>query len=546
MDTNTIPVLPLRDVNTYYTPISQPIITTTSKTTIGPKQEVVKQYYQTPAKADESTGNVAWIHFIVAMILILFLILVGLIYATRSSLYNPDPLDYGTFVTVQEGPCVPEDSGSNWRSRNGTKRIVQRCIPNPRTNFGCLVLNGVSKSNISRGEYVTYVTQINSLPCRTAKAYSDWRIISETSCGVVQEDSDIILGQKQVTRLCDQIGDNPLEPNYCIDDEGTVYNIGDTWTTTEDCFIPIDNTQCPLGEWQIVEPPSNKSPDYLGSRVPSSCDFLPELNYQQDCVPYDNTWEEGPGGFFDVLKEGMVYTPMTCVAEECDGPNKGILLTYNPPSTDKCQELECTECKQDPYQTIDHSIPSNQNPVLCPTDAPECLQFCRVSPDNCNNLPERFRLEDGSPFNCLVGCPVVFYKGNRMLRLIGQLYLFSEPIEGTFPPEYPGEAVYFLLGPRELIDDNTLSASFLGFANNQSLGWLKRLDAGGSLPIIDWEPAFDNINSYDTTSEDAEQFELKYDPLTMTYSLPLAATDNVPLNMMKLVTVSQDEDEEEL
>lgn len=541
----TIPVLPLSNTNLAYTPVYPPTQITTAQTVSGPQQQTVRRTYTAPASASQCSGKECWIHFIMTMVVMIFLILIAVVFATRSTLYDPDPADYGTFETIQEGPCVPDGSGSTWQSRSGTRKVIQRCIPNPVTQHGCLVLDGVSESNIFRGEYVTYVTQVGTVPCEVADVYAEWKIMSETTCGVIEEDSDIVKGQKEVTRICEQVGNDPLEPNYCIDNEGTVYNIGDTWTTTEDCFIDVDNVQCPIGEWLIVDPPSNKSPDYLGGRVPSSCDFLPDLRYAQDCVPYDNAWAEGPGDFFDVLKEGMMYAPMTCVVEECDGPNKGVPMTYNPPS-DKCAVLECTVCRKNPSQTVDMSIPPDQNPVLCPTNAPECLQFCRVSPNDCKNLPERFLLEPGSPFNCLVGCPLLFFKGNRMLRMVGQLYLFVEPIQGTHPVEYEGEAVYFLLGPRELIDDNTLKASFLGFSDGQSLGWLKRLDSGGGLPVIDWEADFDNIYSFDTKSEDAEQFEFRYDVNTKTYSLPLAASNNEPLDLMKIVTVSEEEDEEPL
>ena len=81
-------------------------------------------------------GNVCWIHFIIAMILILFLVLIGVIFATRNSMFSPDPTKYGEFVTVSEGSCVPDGSGSTWSSNRGTMKVTQRCIPNPETQLG--------------------------------------------------------------------------------------------------------------------------------------------------------------------------------------------------------------------------------------------------------------------------------------------------------------------------------------------------------------------------------------------------------------------------
>ena len=478
------------------------------------------------------------------MILILFIILVALVFATRSSLYSPDPEKYGTYETIYEGECVPSGMGTGWHSETGTKRVIQRCIPNPDTQFGCLVLNPESEanksihSNLFRGEYTTLATQFGTLPCEVAKVYSEWVVLSTTECGVDDTESDIVEGVHDVSRICTLVENESDEPNYCIDNDGVLYDVGDIWVNTESCFIETDNAQESAGTWMTVLPLSNKSPDFLGQRSPAACELSANIVPESNCVPYDNTWDEGPGGFFDVLKEGAIYNTMTCVVPSYVDDN-GITIasmTYNGP-TDECTPADSTDLKINPEQVVDGTLPDPTNPILFPSDAPSCLSFCRVVPVGCFNNPSRYDADP--PFNCLVGCFLNIMKGNKMLRQIGEgddaQWLFIAPVGDTYQTGYP---LYLLIGPRSLTDE-TLTSSFIGIANGIILGWLKRVDIGGPEYRMGFEAIYDSVDSNGIKSQDAEQFDLIYDSFTQTYSLPIAASDGEQLDMFTITSFEE-------
>lgn len=200
---------------------------------------------------------------------------------------------YGVWVK-EEGRCRAK---GQYCSEGGYKEVINRCIPNPETNRGC-----ITPGTRFTQTYETIVTQED---CPTQCYIQRWFPISTSEC---------INGLRETTYRCEL--NDPTGMNRCTNYEyieyGTgvfpvleEYKLGDELKVKETCTQNNGSSVPPIpnqGVWVLVE-----------RNVPL------DMYVEADKAPiYNNTWEYQPLSYCaapDYLQEGKADLYVGCLAD---------------------------------------------------------------------------------------------------------------------------------------------------------------------------------------------------------------------------------------
>ena len=374
------------------------------------------------------------------LILVILLVLV-LVVVFRNSLFISNEDTYGEYETYFTGSCESETCGQF----EGTKVIIQKCVPNEITGRGCLYPDGTMRYNS-----ITTIT-----PCSRQCVTYRWMLQSDSKCSLPTDEcvNPGTVGSKTVTFICVAADDEG--PNECTSSNLNPSNpfqqffLGDTYNLTKSCTDfpnPVCNT--------------------------STCVFDPVLNTNPNCV----TQSSPP---FDILKEGVIY-----------------------PSLGKVSMIGCSTELIDADDIVNRTVPPNYNPFICPN---KCATPCRSFPFPGVVMLDDFDFLYGNLF--LARIPGVGYvapsKGlvTSSLNVIDnvplEFYLFSQTREGCTQDEIEfSTAAIFTIGARE---DNLYQ--LIVTVNTSYIGWLT---SNG-----EWTQALNIYAGPGISSDQADSFQVE-------------------------------------
>nr|QBK93443.1 MAG: uncharacterized protein LCPAC404_01470 [Pithovirus LCPAC404] len=454
------------------------------------------------------------------MVILIITIILVVIY--RNSLFLASPNDFGDYNTLFTGDCMAATCGEN----NGTQTVIQNCIPNTNTGFGCLFPDG-------RQSFETITSQ---QPCTRQCEISGWQLQSETECLLTPPiPPDICvepgtLGSRSLTYECVSIDDQG--PNFC---NATLldaslppqqFNVGDTLTVDKICS-DYPNDIC--GIWRTVDPTPpagtvssdgvDPAPCLLNSVFDDSLLFPGVECKTQNSAP------------FDILKEGVLFDPMSCVTSD---PNEINTAPIDKDLTLTCSPTDCGTDLIDWENVVNVTIPDDFNPFICPSissitapqlqqDVATCTTLCSVFPN-----PDEYTIGNGD-LDFLLGrtfiasIPNVGYVASAEIPAIdGQIILFRDtrtdgnqvldntPLfifnydntrEGCTQEQIQEQTgIFFSIAPRS-VSGGQFTSQFGLMIDVRYSGWMNLND---SAPV--WVQAYTEYNGPGIISSEANEY----------------------------------------
>lgn len=137
-----------------------------------------------------------------------------LLFIFRKKIFKKDEIVFGTYVESSRGDCVTVTGACD---SDGTQTIIEECIPNPTTNYGCLDDNGDQ----------TFKARITTARCELSCRTSSFVVSESEMCnridaitGLIDDSEKVclieknIIGYKEKTYTCDHIDDTGV--NNCL------------------------------------------------------------------------------------------------------------------------------------------------------------------------------------------------------------------------------------------------------------------------------------------------------------------------------------------
>ena len=353
------------------------------------------------------------------------------------------------------------------------------------------------------------------------------------------------IGNRTVTYQCVPV--DTQGPNFCTSSDldpsapSQQFFVGDTYTINLTC-LNYPNDIC--GNWQTVNPPPpSGTVSTMGFEI-ASCQFTdvldPSLLYPGITCQTDATFP------FDILKEGVLYDPLSCVTNASSTAGEISEINTAPipiDLTNVCSADACGTVLITSEDIVNVTVPDDYNPFICPSEsgtvAPQiqqnvatCATPCRVIP-----LSGIYNIGNGDldflygnifiasipnvGFISAAQIPatdgqVVLFRDTRTTstQVLDDtpLYVFTDALsadgvtddltrDGCSQEKIEEDTgIVFSIGPRE-VDGNSFISQFNLIIDLKYLGWLG-IDSIN--PI--WEQAYNIYNGPGITSDQADLF----------------------------------------
>ena len=479
-------------------------------------------------------------------IVLLLIIAVVILYAVFRDTFRPTS-DFGQYGPEIKSNCTNSTGNCN---DPGTLTVTQNCIPHPVTGRGCQGKDG--KQTFSP---LTY-TETCKLACQS----SYWNPLpTSTMCippGIdtpglnPSPDCDFslpslpscippgIVGKRRTYLQCTPNDENGT--NSCIRTESSLYTspAGDTGLMPRSVLYPPGevitiNEPCTdfaiptCGDWSFVQPEQQSVVPVTPSMFIAPCTFNLFMPPIEECIVNDS----GMNGGFDVLSDGWITTPMSCVFTGNDGVQRVITPSDTDSSYPRCEVLSPPTCNSTPVKAsdiVDERLDIETfNPLMCPgvnssRDNPTCIAPCRYLPESLSIGQGQFDSlllryfygvagSDVISAQCVVdlSCPFPSDNANDIpLRAIrppsegSEIFEFNTSVMMFFAPrEYTpmvGNTPAVLSGPIQMVIGKSL------------VGWLATKEQNGML-IGYWTQQRVVYGGPGISSSEAETFDITLD-----------------------------------